>query len=213
MALIHGGWWRERFTLELMNDLARDLASRGHLVWNLEFRRIDAPAADGGWPSSLGDVVRSIGRMAQLDGVSAASIVAIGHSAGGHLGLLAARDLGLGGVVALAPITDLPRCAEAGLGESATPIFMGGTLADNHARYLDASPLHQVPIGSSQLIVHGTADVRVPVEHSRTYAERATSAGDRVHLAEVADGDHMFVLDPAHAYWPPALAWMQSTVS
>ncbi|HEV2895710.1 MAG TPA: alpha/beta hydrolase, partial [Actinomycetota bacterium] len=37
VALLHGGFWRVRRTLELMRPLAADLAGRGLAAWNLEY--------------------------------------------------------------------------------------------------------------------------------------------------------------------------------
>lgn len=212
--LLHGGWWRARYDLRLMDGLAADLVSRGHVVWNVEYRRIDHgdPAGTdiGGWPETFEDVLAAIKTLCEASpGVDPREVVAVGHSAGGHLGLLAARPACLGGVLALAPITDLADCARRGLGEGATPLFLG---AGNESGYRHASPLEQVPIGCPQLIVHGTRDDRVPIEHSRSYLERCLAVGDPAELREVVGGDHMFVLDPLHAYWSPSVRWMTEVV-
>src|SRR5260370_11124507 len=37
--LIHGGYWRARYGLDLMTGLAEDLAARGYAAWNIENRR------------------------------------------------------------------------------------------------------------------------------------------------------------------------------
>src|SRR5712692_4842484 len=52
--LIHGGYWRARYRLDLMNDLAKDLAKRGYAAWNIEYRRVGNPG--GGWPGTFLDV-------------------------------------------------------------------------------------------------------------------------------------------------------------
>ncbi|WP_028933107.1 alpha/beta hydrolase family protein [Pseudonocardia spinosispora] len=213
--LLHGGWWRARYDLRLMDGLAADLVSRGHVVWNVEYRRIETEEPDGsdrgGWPETLEDVLAAIKTLCEASpGADPREVVAVGHSAGGHLGLLAGRPAGLGGVLALAPITDLADCARRGLGEGATPLFLG---AGGESAYRHASPIEQVPIGCPQLIVHGTRDDRVPIEHSRAYLQRCQAEGDTAELREVAGGDHMFVLDPLHAYWAPAVRWMVDVVA
>lgn len=208
VALLHGGWWRQRLDRSLMHALAGDLAGRGYLVWNIEFRRIDADGAEGGWPATLQDVKTALRSLTRAYGIAADQVTAVGHSAGGHLALLATQECNLAAAVGLAPITDLPSCAEAGLGEGATPIFIGGLPHENPGAYREASPLLRLPLGHPQLIVHGTKDDRVPVEHSRAYVESAQDAGDDVDLIEVAGADHMFVLDPAHPYWRQAITWI-----
>lgn len=135
-------------------------------------------------------------------------VVAVGHSAGGHLALLAAPGSPLTGVVALAPVTDMVDTAERGLGEDAVAAFLGEEGPES-AFHL-SSPLRQVPIGVPQLVVHGDEDRRVPVEQSRTYVQEARLAGDEVDYEEVSGADHFVVIDPAHRAWASARAWMEA---
>src|SRR5260370_26103446 len=55
--LIHGGYWRARYGLDLMTGLAEDLAARGFAAWNIEYRRVGNPG--GGCPVTLLDVARA----------------------------------------------------------------------------------------------------------------------------------------------------------
>ncbi|MBV6702141.1 prolyl oligopeptidase family serine peptidase [Kitasatospora aureofaciens] len=205
---VHGGWWRDRHDLHLMDALAADLAGRGWCVANIEYRRTGHDG--GGWPQTLTDVLGAVAaaRTARphLAGLPS---VAVGHSAGGQLALLAAGAGAVGGAVALAPITDLARCAAEGLGEGATPLFVGAPYESDPAAYRDASPLHRLPLGRPHLVVHGDADVRVPIAHSRAYVEAAAAAGDPVAYAEHPGADHFQVIDPAHASWATAVAWLE----
>ncbi|MBR8740273.1 S9 family peptidase [Nocardiopsis sp. MG754419] len=199
--LLHGGWWRDLHDAHLMDPLAEDLTAAGWAVWNVEYRRTGVDG--GGWPQTVDDVARALDLLAvtadREDGLDASRVVAIGHSAGGHLALMTAADSLVTAVVALAPITDLRRCAEAGLGEGAVGPFLGPD--PTAALYAEASPLHRLPIGVPQLVVHGDADQRVPVEQSRDYIAAARSAGDDVDHREIAGADHFAVVDPAHAAW------------
>lgn len=199
--LLHGGWWRDLHDAHLMDPLAEDLAEAGWAVWNVEYRRTGADG--GGWPRTVDDVARALDLIAATadreGGLDTSRVVAIGHSAGGHLGLMTAADSLVTSVVALAPITDLRRCADAGLGEDAVAPFLGPDPTPE--LYAEASPLHRLPIGVPQLIVHGADDQRVPVEHSRDYTAAARAAGDRVDHHEIAGADHFAVIDPAHTAW------------
>jgi acetyl esterase/lipase len=91
--LIHGGYWRARYGLELMIGLAEDLATRGYAAWNIEYRRVGNPG--GGWPGTLLDVAFAadyLRILAPTYSLNLQRVVPIGHSAGGHLALwLAAR--------------------------------------------------------------------------------------------------------------------------
>ncbi|MEU3309460.1 prolyl oligopeptidase family serine peptidase [Nocardiopsis sp. NPDC006832] len=199
--LLHGGWWRDLHDARLMDPLAGDLAAAGWFVWNVEYRRTGTDG--GGWPRTAHDVARALDLLAATadheDGLDTSRVVAIGHSAGGHLALMTAADSLVTSVVTLAPITDLRRCADAGLGEDAVAPFLGPDPAPE--LYTESSPLHRLPIGVPQLIVHGAADQRVPVEHSRDYVAAARAAGDPVEYREIAGADHFAVIDPAHTAW------------
>ena len=91
--LIHGGYWRARYGLDLMNDLAVDLAKRGYAAWNIEYRRVGNPG--GGWPGTFQDVALAtdyLRKLAPSYTLDLTKVVPIGHSAGGHLAFwLAAR--------------------------------------------------------------------------------------------------------------------------
>ncbi|SRR2546425_403792 len=86
--LIHGGYWRARYGLDLMIGLAEDLATRGYAAWNIEYRRIGNPG--GGWSGTLLDVALAtdyLRILAPTYGLDLQRVVPIGHSAGGHLAL------------------------------------------------------------------------------------------------------------------------------
>ncbi len=52
--VIHGGFWRARYDLTLMDALCADLVQRGWAAWNIEYRRL---GNGGGVPETLDDVV------------------------------------------------------------------------------------------------------------------------------------------------------------
>ncbi|MFI5611931.1 alpha/beta hydrolase family protein [Amycolatopsis sp. NPDC051903] len=201
--LLHGGWWRARHGLDQLNPLCAVLVGRGWAVANVEYRRVDGDT--GGWPATVTDVLEAV-RTARSWHARPGPAVAIGHSAGGHLALLAAAESAVDAAVGLAPITDLPRCAEAGLGEGATPLFLG---AAGPAAARDASPRFRLPLGRPHLVVHGDRDERVPVEHSRDYVAAARAAGDEVDYAELPGAGHFAVTDPGHRAWSDVRTWLE----
>lgn len=212
--LLHGGWWRDRHNLHLMDPLAEELVQQGWVVWNVEYRRTGKDG--GGWPQTLEDVSRALDLLRWRLGRSTemghpAGVVAIGHSAGGHLGLLAAPGSPLTGVVALAPVTDLVTSARDSLGEGAVADLLGPTAGRRIEK--EASPLYRLPLKVAQLVVHGTDDQRVPVEQSRSYANTAHRAGDPVTYREVSGADHFAVLDPGHEAWRIAYSWLSARAS
>jgi len=211
--LVHGGFWREQHTLELADDLARDVVRRGIAAWNIEFRRV-GEVSGGGWPVTAEDVAAGIDHLAALDApVDRDRVVAVGHSAGGQLALWAAARreprVRLAGVVAQAGVLDLREADRLELGEGATARFMGGHADEVPEAYADASPIERVPAGVPVLVVHGEADQRVPVEMASAYADAARAAGDEVDLVLRPGDDHFVHLDPASGAWADVTGWLR----
>ena len=218
VVLIHGGFWYAQYGLESVQPLARDLAERGYPVWSIEYRRVGEHA--GGWPGTFEDVAMAIDHVVELP-VASSRVVAIGHSAGGHLALwVAARrrlpDGRVGSrpivvpdeVVGLAAVSDLRAAARQGLGADAVEKLLGGAPSEVPERVRVAAPIASLPLGVPQLLVHGRQDRLVPVEMSEQYAQQARAAGDQVQL-EVVDGGHFDMIDPDHAAWRAVLAFLE----
>ncbi|MCD4851389.1 prolyl oligopeptidase family serine peptidase [Arthrobacter sp. AK01] len=205
--LVHGGYWREAFTAELMVPLAADLVMRGWAVANVEYRRVgQAPA-----PSAMvNDVSRAV--QCALDWCAESGnprkVVGIGHSVGAQLGMLNGGLLDA--FVALAPVTDLPRAYREDLGESAVKGFIGDDAGDLPARLERYSPVHQLPLGKPLLVVHGSDDQRVPVAHSKAYCAKATSLGDAVDFWQLPHLDHLQAINPDGIHWPQVVEWMHA---
>jgi acetyl esterase/lipase len=211
--LLHGGFWREQHTLDLMEPHARDLVRRGWAAWNVEFRRV-GEVSGGGYPVTLEDAAAAVDALAGLGApLDLDRVVAIGHSAGGQLALWAAvrpdARVRFAGVVAQAGVLDLRAAERDPDGEAAIAIFLGGPAAEVPERYADASPIERLPIGVPQLLVHGDADVRVPVDTSRRYAEAARAAGDDVELVLRPGEDHFVHLDTAGGAWADVVGWLE----
>ena len=60
----------------------------------------------------------------------------------------------------------------------------------------DASPLHATGLTSPLLLLHGTADLLVPIDQARAFAERRRAAGLPVELVEIEGAEHAFFNDP-----------------
>lgn len=214
ICLFHGGFWRMPYDLSQMAAVAGDLSAAGYVVWNLEYRRIGAPG--GGFPGSLEDAAAGIDHLATLAGefgqIDLHRVVAVGHSAGGHLALWAAgltnRRVTLAGAAGLAPLADFEDADKLGLGRDAVADFLDADGIERRQRLQNASPRHRLPAGVRQLILHGDDDDAVPVDLSRRYAAAATAAGDDVEYVELGGSDHMAFLDPASAAHTALKAWL-----
>ena len=186
-----------------MTRLAMDLAARGYVAWNVEYRRVGQDG--GGWPGTLEDVDSAVDALGDVPKVDPERVAAVGHSAGGHLALwLAARRgarVRLRGAISLAGVVDLELAYREDLGDGAIARFVGGTPEAVPDRYRAASPARLVPVGVPHLLVHGGRDGVVPATLSRSFAEAARSAGNAVDLVELPDADHFDVIDPEHEAW------------
>ncbi len=215
--VVHGGFWRATYGLDGMVPVCTSLTNRGFATWNLEYRRLGEPG--GGWPGTFEDVARGadfLRDVAAASDLDLERVVAVGHSAGGHLALwLAARHripshhplasaspLALSGAVCLGGVSDLRMAWDRHLSNGVVGDLMGGppdTVAD---RYAAGSPIELLPLGLRQVVVHGTADRDVPFEIGRHYSETALGLGDPVELVELPRVGHMDLVDPRSAAWP-----------
>lgn len=190
--LIHGGGWREGSWKDY-ESFGPQLSRKGLMVAAMDYRL----APENPWPAQLEDVLEAIAFMrSQLTDPD--RIALWGHSAGGHLAMMAAlaKPEWIRCVVALGAPSDLT---------DLHPDEVAGVFGDHD---LDgASPAAMdCPNSPPILLVHGTNDPVCSVAQARAHAVRR----EHVELLEVAEGDHGL-------RWPPvasfkarreALNWM-----
>jgi len=202
--VIHGGFWRSAVDLEHSGHLCAALTRAGLATWCLEYRRIGN--AGGGWPGTCEDILRGadyVDKLAEKHALNPSRVVAIGHSAGGHLALwlAAQRRPPLRGVISLAGIADLRRAWDLGLSNTVAGEFMGGSPGETPGEYRRASPIERVPLGTPSRLIHGEADDVVPIEISERFVETATRAGDDSKLIRLPGADHFALIDPRSPAW------------
>jgi acetyl esterase/lipase len=197
--VVHGGFWRARWTREIMDGLATSLTAAGWATWNIEYRRV---GAGGGVPQTLDDVLAAHDALRGLDApIDLTRVIAIGHSAGGHLALWLASQRPLWRTVSLAGVAWLAEAARLGIGSHAVRDFCGGEPAEVPAAYARADPFDSLPLGVPQLLVHGDRDDQVPVDLSLAWAGRAAERGDQCELVVLPGVAHFALIDPASAAW------------
>ena len=228
VVVVHGGFWGAEWDRAHTGPQSEALADTGYVVATVEYRRVGM--AGGGWPGTFDDlalvadvvpdlVAAETGRVASPSTGPVRPVV-VGHSAGGHLALWQASrhrlpssstwhrssPTPLAGVVALAGMGDLVDADARGLGDHAAGALLGGSAARHPDRYDLASPQRWLPLGVRTVLVHGAVDAAVPLECSRTYARKATAAGDDVALVELDGVGHFELIDPLSTAWPAVLA-------
>ena len=196
--LIHGGFWKAQYGLDLEVALAQDLAGRGWAAWNIEYRRL---GNGGGVPETLDDVAAAIDALADIDGVDLSRVVAIGHSAGGHLAAWSATRenprVPLTGVVSQAGVLDLQRARELRLSNGVVDRFLNGQPTSV------ASPIERLPLRVPGLLVHGGRDDDVPLEISERFA-----AASGAQLEVFPEKGHYEHLDPTDPMWQAVIEWL-----
>jgi acetyl esterase/lipase len=217
VVVVHGGFWRQAYGLDLGTPLAVDLTSHGVAAWNIEYRRV---GGGGGYPATLADVASAVDTLAGPVQAAAggrldlARVVLLGHSAGGHLvGWAASRERLPDGAVGAAPVVrpvgtvsqagvlDLVAGAAADLGGGAVTDLLGGPPATLGDRYALSSPAALVPAPAPVVCVHGDADTAVPLDQSERYVRAALASGAQARLRVLPGVDHLALVEPADPAW------------
>ncbi|MGC4110398.1 MAG: alpha/beta hydrolase [Nocardioides sp.] len=215
VVVIHGGFWKAAYDLSLGRPLAASLIEHGWAAWNIEYRRVGVGSGGGGGaPETLDDVATAIDALADLD-LDLTRVLAVGHSAGGHLATWAASRgrferwrarVDLTGVVSQAGVLDLWSAYADGLGSGAVQGFLGHPPGPEDE---PVDPLYQVPLDVPVHCVHGQGDDVVPLSQSRDYVRAASAVGARAELTEV-EGDHFVVIDPHGEAWQVTLEILEA---
>lgn len=218
--MVHGGCWTTAIAdRTLMDWAAADLRDAGYAVWNIDYRGVDRPG--GGYPGTFLDAAHAADLLAKDAArfhLDTRRIVAVGHSAGGHLALwLAARHnlpatsplaggdpLRIDHVLSLGGLPDLEATAASpdnGCGTDVVAQLIGPKTAAHSDPYADTSVTRLLPIGVPQDLVNGREDRIIPYRLPVDYVEKARGAGDRVTLHTVPDTGHVELVSPGTAAW------------
>ena len=217
VVMVHGGCWQTSIAdRRLMDWVADDLRHDGIAVWNIDYRGVDR--AGGGYPGTFADAAAATDELAKVAGryhLDTRRVVAVGHSAGGHLALwLAGRrhlpatsplrrphPLPIAHVVSLGGLPDLADTAASpdnGCGTDIVAKLVGTGRADPYA---DTSVPRLLPLGVPQDLVNGREDRIIPFRMAVSYVAAATAAGDKATLHEVANTGHVELVVPESAAW------------
>ncbi len=170
VVLVHGGCWLNEYDITHTHALSSALRTAGYAVWSLEYRRTGDKG--GGWPGSYNDVVAGLNALVvntstRLD---LNKIALVGHSAGGHLALLAANEPNLklepSIVIGLAPIVDVTAYSQGDNScQQAAEQFFSGPAHELTEQYRAATPQTEA-FRAPVIALHGSLDQIVPLEQS-----------------------------------------------
>jgi acetyl esterase/lipase len=191
VVLIHGGFWRPDIDRAHARPMADAMAAAGWSVALPEYARVPGDPA-----ATLQDLEGLLVHSAGWPIVHSGALILVGHSAGGHLALLAgAAGLcpQLCGTLALAPVADLALAQQLQLGRGAVARFLGAALADRDR--FDPARMASPPTPTT--LVHGSEDAIVPLAVSQSYIAEHPAA----RLNVIAGAGHFALIDPDSAAW------------
>lgn len=242
VVMIHGGCWSAPWDRTLMNQASDDLRRRGIAVWNIDYRVIE----DGsGYPHVFEDAWSAIVRLSvdgHALGLDPQRVVAVGHSAGGHLALWYAARLrrwvpppnvrmipptGFKAVISLGGLPDLESAARPPGSGCGTEVI-GQLIGRGRPRWqwrLDVSPPFpagdpyadtSVPrigaLGVPQVLINGTEDRIIPTHFAEDYTQRMRALGDDVRVRFIPRTGHVELIAPESAAWAATVAEIEQAL-
>ena len=213
--MVHGGCWQTEIAkADIMNWIADDLRKRGIAVWNIDYRGIDRPG--GGYPGTFLDVAHAADLLesdARKYHLRADKVVAVGHSAGGHLALwLAARDglpkasplamphpLKLTAIVSLGGLPDLEADTVPPANtcdNDPVPGLVGRPSASRPDVYADTSPAALPDPAIAVTQVNGVLDRIAPPVVAANYARKR-----KTHRVTIPEEGHVELITPGTKSW------------
>ena len=206
LLFLPGGGWQTATRTPLKERYGMRMAQHGYVCVTGEYRVMD----EAPWPAQIQDVKATIRWMrahSERLGIDPAAIIVGGKSAGGHLALLAAGTRGVdafegdsgntgvssevAAVVGVAPVADMTEWAHRpalvklfGESPSAEVVKAANPIAHINRDY------------PPTLLVHGTADTRVPHAMTMRMYQALEQAGVPVELLLYAGQDHFFDQEP-----------------
>ena len=214
--MVHGGCWLSSVAkLGIMDYAAEDLRRRGIAVWNIEYRGVDRPG--GGYPGTFEDVAAAADALAQIGPahhLKTDRVLALGHSAGGHLvlwlaargriaassPLKSARPLPIAGVISLGGVQDLALDHQEDVcGAENVEKLVGAPAVTHPDVYADTSPAELGPGPEPEVLISGLEDQLAPPSLAAAYATRMKGA----HIRQIvlADTGHVELISPGSAAW------------
>ena len=197
--MIHGGCWLNAYGVDHVRPAATALANEGFAVWAIEYRRLGDENA--GWPGSKNDIVTALAQLqdSATEQLDLDRLALVGHSAGGHLALLALEELNISPKITLglAAITELTSyAARTGSCQGAGAQFLATAQTPEQLN---------VPIESLHLrtLFAGSADAIVEPEQAQL---------EDTESFVVDNAGHFDFIHPQSRAWQAWVAYLKQTL-
>lgn len=218
--MLHGGCWlTDVADRTIMNWIADDLRRRGVAVWNVEYRGVDR--AGGGYPGTFHDVASAADMLARdgaAIGLRTDRIVAVGHSAGGHLALWLADRPALPAAsplhgdspariavaISQGGLPDLEfssNTVDHGCGTEGARQMAGEPSPDRPDIYADSSPIAMTPGDAIRIQINTAEDRIAPPDYAEAYRAALAAKGKEVRTLTVPDEAHVELIAPDSRAW------------
>jgi acetyl esterase/lipase len=231
--MVHGGCWQTEIAdRRFMDWISEDLRARGVAVWNIDYRGVDRRG--GGYPGTFVDAATAadaLREQAPRHNLDISPLVAVGHSAGGHLALwlaarpavnarprslliprgspvIAANPIPIHQVISLGGLPDLELAATppgSGCGTEIIERLVGPPTMSSRNVYADTSVPRLAPLGVPQILINGLQDRIIPTSYAEAYARRMRAAGDDVRVRMIERTGHVELISPGTAAWAAAV--------
>lgn len=238
--MVHGGCWQTEIAdRRIMNWIAADLKKRGIAVWNIDYRGVDRTG--GGYPGTFADAADATDALREHVArykLDIRPLVAVGHSAGGHLALwlaarrsakartpgpliprgsplVAADPLPIDAVISLGGLPDLELAATppgSGCGTEVIEKLVGPPTLSSRDVYADTSVPRLAPLGIRQVLINGLQDRIIPTSYAGDYAGRMRAAGDSVKVRMIDRTGHVELIAPETAAWAATVEEIQDAL-
>jgi acetyl esterase/lipase len=238
--MVHGGCWQTDIAdRRIMNWIADDLRKRGIAVWNIDYRGVDREG--GGYPGTFADAAAAADALrihASRYNLDVSPLVAVGHSAGGHLALwlaarrspkarasnlliprrsplLGANPVRIDTVISLGGLPDLELAATppgSGCGTEVIEKLVGPPTLSSRNVYADTSVPLLAPLGARQVLINGRQDRIIPTEYAYDYERKMRAAGDEVKVRMLDRTGHVELIAPETEAWAAAVEEVETAL-
>ncbi len=209
VVLVHGGCWMAGLEgITQVRNIAGLLVGQGIAVWSVEYRRVDEPG--GGYPGTYLDMISAVDTLTQRADyyqLDVSRLVAIGHSAGGHLvrwlagrarlpatsALYREHPFVVREVIALGNVGFDLQAETAHLAAACgtdVALLTGAATPTRPDVYADTSPSRLLPNGSHTVLVNGALDSIAPPASAQADAARVRQEGDAIDTLVLPNASH-----------------------
>jgi acetyl esterase/lipase len=214
LVFFHGGGWRlgsRRSVATTLDDrqpsVFETMTEGGLAVVSIDYRL----SGEARWPAQRADTDAALDWVAGPGaeaGIDPGRVVVFGASSGGQLAALAAlkreNPVEVRAAICWYPVTDLVALDEdvramggdtrlPGSWDSRESLLLGGRVQERIELARDASPISHVRAGAPPfLLLHGDADIDVPLVQSSRFAEALAAKDNEVSLEVLSGAGHVW---------------------